>query len=351
VRFLDEAKIFVQSGDGGRGCVSFRREKFIPDGGPNGGDGGRGGDVRVRADPGLNTLIDFRYRQHFKAERGRHGMGSDRTGKSGAPLVIDVPVGTQILAEDRETLLFDLTEPGQEVRLLKGGDGGFGNARFKTSTNRAPRRADPGWPGEAMWIWLRLKLLADVGLVGQPNAGKSTLLAACTNAKPKIADYPFTTLAPQLGVVEMDHEAFVVADIPGLIEGASEGTGLGDRFLGHVERCAVLIHLVDATADDVVANYRTVREELDAYGHGLAAKPELVALSKIDALTADAVDLRAAALEAAGVPRVFRLSSIVRTGLPALLRAAKRAVDRARAAPVAAPARESAPEAAPESTS
>ena len=341
MRFLDEAKIFVKSGDGGRGCVSFRREKFIPDGGPNGGDGGRGGDVRVRADPSLNTLIDFRYRQHFKAERGRHGMGSDRTGKSGAPLVLDVPVGTQILADDRETLLFDLTEPGREVRLLKGGDGGFGNARFKTSTNRAPRRADPGWPGEEMWIWLRLKLLADVGLVGRPNAGKSTLLAACTNAKPKIADYPFTTLTPQLGVVEMDHDALVLADIPGLIEGASEGTGLGDRFLGHVERCAVLIHLVDATAADVVADYRTVRDELAAYGHGLAAKPELVALSKIDALGDDEVDARAAALAAAGVARVFRLSSIVKTGLPALLRAARHEVDRARAARATEPAPES----------
>jgi GTP-binding protein len=348
VRFLDEAKIFVKSGDGGNGCVSFRREKFVPDGGPNGGDGGRGGDVRVRADPALNTLIDFRYQQHFKAERGRHGMGSDRTGKSGAPLVLDLPVGTQIFADDRETLLVDLTEPGQEVRLLTGGDGGFGNARFKTSTNRAPRRADPGWPGEAMWIWLRLKLLADVGLVGQPNAGKSTLLSACTNAKPKIADYPFTTLAPQLGVVELDHEAFVIADIPGLIEGASEGTGLGDRFLGHVERCAVLIHLVDATADDVVGAYRTVREELAAYGHGLAGKPELVALSKIDALTSDEVDARAMALEAAGVARVFRLSSIVKTGLPALLRAAKQAVDRARAT-TAATAAETAREPAPES--
>jgi GTP-binding protein len=338
VRFLDEAKIFVKSGDGGPGCVAFRREKFIPDGGPNGGDGGRGGDVWVRADPSLNTLIDFRYRQHFKAERGRHGMGSDRTGKSGAPLILNVPVGTQVLADDRETLLHDLTAPGQEVRLVKGGDGGFGNARFKTSTNRAPRRADPGHPGEEMWIWLRLKLLADVGLVGQPNAGKSTLLSACTNAKPKIADYPFTTLAPQLGVVELDHEAFVIADIPGLIEGASEGTGLGDRFLGHVERCAVLIHLVDATGDDVAAAYRTVRDELAAYGHGLAAKPELVALSKIDALTADEVDAGAAALEAAGVPRVFRLSSLIRTGLPALLRAAAQQVERARASAVAEPA-------------
>jgi len=332
MRFLDEAKIFVKSGDGGNGCVSFRREKFIPDGGPNGGDGGRGGDVLVRTDPSLTTLIDFRYRQHFKAERGRHGMGSDRTGKSGAALVLTVPVGTQILADDRETLLYDLTEPQQEVRLLKGGDGGFGNARFKTSTNRAPRRADPGWPGEELWIWLRLKLLADVGLVGLPNAGKSTLLAAATNAKPKIADYPFTTLAPQLGVVALDHDAFVIADIPGLIEGASEGTGLGDRFLGHVERCAVLIHLVDATADDPVAGYRTVRRELEAYGQGLADKPELVALSKIDALAGSDVDDRVTALEAAGVPRVFRLSSLVRTGLPALLRTAKRAVDDARAA-------------------
>jgi len=338
VRFLDEAKIFVKSGDGGNGCVSFRREKFVPDGGPNGGDGGRGGDVWVRADPALNTLIDFRHKQHFKAERGHHGMGSDRTGKSGAALVIDVPVGTQILADDRETLLVDVTEAGQQVRLLKGGDGGFGNARFKTSTNRAPRRADSGWPGEEMWIWLRLKLLADVGLVGQPNAGKSTLLSACTNAKPKIGDYPFTTLAPQLGVVEMDHEAFVIADIPGLIEGASEGAGLGDRFLGHVERCAVLIHLVDATADDVAETYHTVREELAAYGYGLADKPELVALSKIDALGDDEVDSRAETLAAAGVPRVFRLSSIVKTGLPALLRAAKQEVDRARAERVKEPA-------------
>ena len=345
MRFLDEAKIFVKSGDGGPGCVSFRREKFVPDGGPNGGDGGRGGDVRLRADPALNTLIDFRYKQHFKAERGRHGMGSDRTGKSGATLVLDVPVGTQVLADDRETLLHDLTTPGQELRLLKGGDGGFGNARFKTSTNRAPRRADPGHPGEEMWIWLRLKLLADVGLVGAPNAGKSTLLAASTNAKPKIADYPFTTLTPRLGVVEFEHEAMVLADIPGLIAGASEGSGLGDRFLGHIERCAVLIHLVDATAataDDVAGAYRTVRDELCAYGHGLADKPELVALSKIDALGANELDARAAALEAAGAPRVFRLSSVVRTGLPALLRAAKRAVDRARAEGAAAPTEEAA---------
>lgn len=331
MRFLDEAKIFVKSGDGGNGCVAFRREKFIPDGGPNGGDGGRGGDVFVRADPALNTLIDYRYKQHFKAERGHHGMGSDRTGRSGKPLRLVVPVGTQIIAEDRETVLLDLTEPNQEVRLLKGGDGGFGNARFKTSTNRAPRRADPGWPGEELWIWLRLKLLADVGLVGQPNAGKSTLLSACTNAKPKIGDYPFTTLSPQLGTVEMDHDAFVIADIPGLIEGASEGTGLGDRFLGHVERCAVLIHLVDATQEDTVAAYRTVRQELEAYGHGLMDKPELLALSKIDALDEETIDARAAALEEAAGGPVYRLSSVVKTGLPALLRAAKKEVDAARA--------------------
>ncbi len=338
MRFLDEAKIFLKSGDGGNGCVAFRREKFIPDGGPNGGDGGRGGDVVVRTDPALNTLIDYRYKQHFKAERGSHGMGSDRTGRSGKPLLLTVPVGTQILAEDRTTVLFDLTEPGQELRLLKGGDGGFGNARFKTSTNRAPRRADPGWPGEEMWIWLRLKLLADVGLVGQPNAGKSTLLSACTNAKPKIGDYPFTTLSPQLGTVEMDHDAFVMADIPGLIAGASEGTGLGDRFLGHVERCAVLIHLVDATQEDVAAAYRTVRAELEAYGHGLAAKPELTALSKIDALAEEEIDARAEELRGASGAAVFRLSSVVRTGLPALLRAAKKEVDAARARRAAAAA-------------
>ncbi len=331
MRFLDEAKIFVKAGDGGNGCASFRREKFIPDGGPNGGDGGRGGDIVVRADAALNTLIDYRYKQHFKAERGQHGMGSDRTGRSGKPLVLVVPVGTQIVADDRATVLFDLTERNQEVRLLKGGDGGFGNARFKTSTNRAPRRADPGWPGEELWIWLRLKLLADVGLVGLPNAGKSTLLAACTNARPKIGDYPFTTLTPQLGTVDMDHDGFVIADIPGLIEGASEGVGLGDRFLGHVERCAVLIHLVDASRDDVTDAYETVRAELAAYGQGLTDKPELVALTKIDALDADVVESRAEALGALAVRPVFRLSSIVRTGLPALMRAAKKEVDAARA--------------------
>ena len=330
MRFLDEAKIYVKSGDGGNGCVAFRREKFIPHGGPNGGDGGRGGDVVVETDPALNTLIDFRYRQHFKAERGHHGMGSDRTGRGGETLLIKVPIGTQILAEDRETVLFDLDRPGLRITLAKGGDGGFGNTRFKTSTNRAPRRADPGWPGEELWVWLRLKLLADCGLVGLPNAGKSTFLASCSNAKPKIGDYPFTTTAPQLGTVTVDDDVFVIADIPGLIEGAHQGTGLGDRFLGHVERCAVLIHLVDGTGD-VAAAYRTVRGELEAYGHGLADKPELVCLSKLDALTPEAADAAATALaEAAGKP-VYRLSSVVKTGLPAVLRAAKKEVDAARA--------------------
>ncbi len=330
MRFLDEAKIYVKAGDGGNGCVAFRREKFIPHGGPNGGDGGRGGDVVVTTDTALNTLIDFRYRQHFKAERGHHGMGSDRTGRSGETLELAVPVGTQILADDRETVLYDLDRPDLRVTLAKGGDGGFGNARYKTSTNRAPRRADPGWPGEELWVWLRLKLLADCGLIGLPNAGKSTFLASCSNAKPKIGDYPFTTTAPQLGTVEVDDDVFVVADIPGLIEGAHEGTGLGDRFLGHVERCAVLIHLVDGTGD-VAAAYRTVRTELEAYGHGLADKPELVCLSKLDALTPEAADSAAEALAAAAAKPVYRLSSVVRTGLPAVLRAAKKEVDAARA--------------------
>jgi GTP-binding protein len=330
MRFLDEAKIYVKAGDGGNGCVAFRREKFIPDGGPNGGDGGRGGDVVIETDPALNTLIDFRYRQHFKAERGHHGMGSDRTGKSGRTLLIKVPVGTQVLADDRETLLYDLDRPGLRIRLAKGGDGGFGNARYKTSTNRAPRRADPGWPGAELWVWLRLKLLADCGLVGMPNAGKSTFLASCTNARPKIGDYAFTTLAPQLGTVELDDDVFVIADIPGLIEGASEGRGLGDRFLGHVERCAVLIHLVDGTGD-VATAYRTVRGELEAYGHGLVDKPELVCLSKLDALTPEDADAAAAALAEASGKSVFRLSSVVKTGLPAVLRAAKKEVDATRA--------------------
>ncbi len=294
MKFLDQAKIYIRSGDGGAGCVSFRREKFIEFGGPDGGDGGRGGDVVVECLSGLNTLIDYRYQQHFKAGRGVHGMGSNRSGARGADVVLKVPAGTQILDEDGETLIADLTEVGQRIVLARGGNGGFGNAHFKTSTNQAPRRANPGQEGEERWIWLRLKLIADAGLVGLPNAGKSTFLATVTAAKPKIADYPFTTLHPGLGVVRSDGREFVLADIPGLIEGAHEGAGLGDRFLGHVERCRVLLHLVDATGDHAGKAYKTVRKELDAYGHGLAEKPEIVALSKTDALDAAAIKEQAA---------------------------------------------------------
>ncbi|MCH8998255.1 MAG: GTPase ObgE, partial [Proteobacteria bacterium] len=265
MKFLDEAKIFIKSGNGGRGCLSFRREKSVEFGGPNGGDGGRGGDVVVEAVPALNTLIDYRYRQHFKARTGAHGRGKDMTGGAGEPAVIRVPVGTQVLSEDKSEVIADLTEPGQQVVLAEGGDGGFGNAHYKSATNRAPRRADPGWPGTERWVWLRLKLIADAGLVGLPNAGKSTLLAAVSHARPKVADYPFTTLHPVLGVVEAGGEAFVLADIPGLIEGAHEGAGLGDRFLGHVERCGVLLHLVDGAEEDVAGAYRALRAELAAY--------------------------------------------------------------------------------------
>src|ERR1700682_2917321 len=285
MKFLDEAKIYIRSGDGGNGCVSFRREKFIEYGGPNGGDGGNGGDVVAETVNGLNTLIDYRYQQHFTAKNGRGGMGKDRHGANGADMVLKVPVGTQIYDEDGETLLADLTELGQRVVLAHGGNGGFGNARFKSSTNRAPRHANPGQPGTELTIRLRLKLIADAGVVGLPNAGKSTLLAAVRAAKPKIADYPFTTLHPQLGVVRIDETEFVLADIPGLIAGAHEGAGLGDRFLGHVERCRVLLHLVDGTGAHGGEAYKTVRAELSAYGHGLAEKPEIVALNKADALT------------------------------------------------------------------
>src|SRR6201997_3400556 len=284
MKFLDEAKVYVRSGDGGNGCVAFRREKFIEFGGPSGGNGGRGGDVIIEAVSGLNTLIDYRYQQHFKAERGVNGMGKDRHGANGKAIVLKVPVGTQVFDEDRETLIHDFTTLGEKFVLAQGGNGGFGNAHFKTSTNRSPRNANPGQEGEERWIWLRLKLIADAGLIGLPNAGKSTLLARLSRAKPKIADYPFTTLRPQLGVVSAHGEEFVLADLPGLIEGASEGAGLGHRFLGHVERCAVLLHLIDATEDDVVGNWRTIRSELDAYGHDLTEKPEIIALNKADAL-------------------------------------------------------------------
>ena len=284
MKFLDQAKIYIRSGDGGGGSVSFRREKFIEFGGPDGGDGGRGGDVVAECVDGLNTLIDYRYQQHFKAQTGVHGMGRNRAGGRGSDVVLKVPVGTQIFDEDNETLITDLTEVGQRYVIAKGGNGGFGNAHFTTSTNRSPRRANPGQTGIERTIWLRLKLIADSGLVGLPNAGKSTFLASVSAARPKIADYPFTTLHPGLGVVKVDEREFVLADIPGLIEGAHEGLGLGDRFLGHVERCRVLLHLVDATSDNAGASYKIVRGELAAYGHGLEDKPEIVALSKTDAV-------------------------------------------------------------------
>ena len=330
MKFLDETKIFLKSGDGGNGCVGFRREKFIEYGGPNGGDGGRGGDVWIEAVGGLNTLIDYRYRQHFKAERGQGGMGRDRSGAKGSDIVIKVPAGTQVLDEDKETVLADLTEEGQRIRLLVGGDGGFGNAHYKSSTNRAPRRADPGWPGEEREVWLRLKLIADAGLIGLPNAGKSTFLAASTRARPKIADYPFTTLHPNLGVVYIDESEFVMADIPGLIEGAHEGHGLGDRFLGHVERCSVLLHLVDGTQEDVAGAYRTIRTELEAYAHGLAEKPEIVALNKIDAI--DPADLaeRDAALRAESGGDVLHLSGVSGEGAEIVRRTLMKVINEAR---------------------
>jgi GTP-binding protein len=286
MKFLDQAKVYVRSGDGGAGSVSFRREKFIEFGGPDGGDGGRGGDVWAEAVDGLNTLIDYRYQQHFKARAGGHGAGRLKAGANAEDVVLRVPAGTQIFEEDNETLIADLAKTGDRVLLARGGNGGFGNAHFKSSTNRAPRHANPGLPGQERWIWLRLKLIADAGIVGLPNAGKSTFLAAVSAARPKVADYPFTTLTPSLGVVRVGTASFVLADIPGLIAGAHEGHGLGTRFLGHIERCVVLLHLIDALQDDPVAAYRTIRKELKAYGGGLAAKPELVAFSKIDSLSA-----------------------------------------------------------------
>lgn len=308
MKFLDQAKVYIRSGNGGSGSIAFRREKFVEFGGPNGGNGGRGGDVIAECVDGLNTLIDYRYQQHFKAGTGTHGMGQNRTGPDGEDIILKVPVGTQIFEEDGETLIADFTEVGQRQVLLEGGNGGFGNAHFKSSTNQAPRRANPGLPGEEKWIWLRLKLIADAGLVGLPNAGKSTFLSAVTAAKPKIADYPFTTLHPGLGVVRAGAREFVLADIPGLIEGASEGAGLGDRFLGHVERCGVLIHLVDGTQEDVVGAYRTIRAELEAYGHGLEDKEEILCLNKIDALDPDTLAERKAALEEASGGEVLTIS-------------------------------------------
>jgi GTPase len=332
MKFLDQAKVYIRSGDGGAGSVSFRREKFIEFGGPDGGDGGRGGDVWVEAADGLNTLIDYRYRQHFKAAKGGHGMGRSRAGANGADAVLKVPAGTQVYEEDNETLVADLVNVGDRVRLAKGGNGGFGNEHFKSSTNRAPRHANPGQSGEERWIWLRLKLIADAGLVGLPNAGKSTFLASVSAAKPKIADYPFTTLNPHLGVVRVDTMSFVLADIPGLIAGASEGAGLGHRFLGHVERCAVLLHLVDVTGPDPVAAYRTVRKELKAYDPELAAKPEVVALNKADALPTDAADAAAATFKAKTRKTPHLISAVSRSGVDGVLAALSREIERARRA-------------------
>jgi GTP-binding protein len=323
MKFLDQCKIHIRSGDGGAGAVSFRREKFIEYGGPDGGDGGRGGDVWIEAVEGLNTLIDYRYQQHFKAKTGVHGMGRNRHGAAGADVVLKVPVGTLVLEEDQETEICDLDKPGMRFLLAAGGNGGFGNDRFKGPVNQAPRHANPGLPGIEKEIWLRLKLIADVGLVGLPNAGKSTLLAAVSAATPKIADYPFTTLTPNLGVVDLStNERFVIADVPGLIEGASEGLGLGTRFLGHLERTAVLIHLIDATADDPPGAWRTIRGELEAYGAGLEDKPELVVLNKIDALTDEERKAKAKALKRAAGTQPFLVSGVSGEGVRDLLRAA-----------------------------
>jgi GTP-binding protein len=321
MKFLDEAKVYIRSGDGGNGCVAFRREKFIEFGGPSGGNGGRGGAVIIEAVDGLNTLIDYRYQQHFKAPKGVHGMGKDRHGANGKDIALKVPVGTQVFDDDRETLLFDFTELGQTFTIAEGGNGGFGNAHFKSSTNRAPRHANPGQPGEERWIWLRLKLIADAGLVGLPNAGKSTFLAASSAAKPKIADYPFTTLHPQLGVVLIDGREFVLADIPGLIEGAHEGAGLGDRFLGHVERCRALLHLVDGTCEHAGKAYKTVRAELEAYDQGLAEKTEIVALNKSDAMTPEDLKQQLARLKRAAKKTPLVVSAATGQGVEEALRA------------------------------
>lgn len=342
MKFLDQAKIFLKSGDGGAGSCSFRREKYIEFGGPDGGDGGKGGDVVVDCVANLNTLIDFRYQQHFKGQTGHHGEGRNRTGGKGDDIVLRVPVGTQILTEDKEEVLADLTEAGQHVVLMKGGDGGFGNAHYKTSTNQAPRRADEGWPGKELWVWLRLKLIADGGLLGLPNAGKSTFLGAVTKARPKIGNYPFTTLHPNLGVASIGDEEFILADIPGLIEGAHDGAGLGDRFLGHIERCRVLLHLIDGTEEDVAQSYRIVREELRLYGGGLDEKLELVALNKCDALTPEQIDEKLATLKEVSGARIFPLSGIAGIGLKDLLYALLAEIKRSReeqgAGPLAAAA-------------
>jgi len=326
VKFLDQQKIYIKSGDGGAGCVGFRREKYLEFGGPDGGDGGRGGSVVIECVENLNTLIDFRYQQHFKARRGGHGQGRNKNGKAAEDIILKVPVGTQIFEEDNEYLLGDLMKPGQRMVLAKGGDGGRGNAHFKTSTNQAPRRAEDGWSGEEHWLWLQLKLIADAGLIGLPNAGKSTFLASVTRARPKIADYPFTTLYPNLGVGYVDGNEIVLADIPGLIEGAHEGAGLGDRFLGHVERCGVLLHLVDGTEDDIIKSYVTIRRELEEYGDILSSKSEIVALNKIDALTSELIKEKQLALSEVSRQDVVTISGISGMGIKHALRDVFRSV-------------------------
>ncbi|MEQ8899410.1 MAG: GTPase ObgE [Roseovarius sp.] len=327
MKFLDLAKVYIRSGSGGGGCISFRREKYIEYGGPDGGDGGKGGSVWVEAVEGLNTLIDFRYQQHFFADNGQPGMGRQRTGKDGEDILLRVPVGTEILDEDQETVIADMTEVGQRVELAHGGNGGWGNLRFKTSTNQAPRRSNPGQDGVERTLWLRLKLIADVGLVGLPNAGKSTFLAATSNARPKIADYPFTTLHPNLGVVEVDGVEFVVADIPGLIDGAHEGRGLGDLFLGHVERCAVLLHLIDGTSGTLVEDYHTIINELEAYGSALADKPRVTVLNKVDALDDEERAFLRDELTAGGAENVMLMSGVSREGVTEVLRALRAQID------------------------
>jgi GTP-binding protein len=332
MKFLDQCKIYLKSGDGGSGSASFRREKFIEFGGPDGGDGGKGGDVVFEVLDNLNTLIDYRYQQHFRAQNGRGGAGRERSGAGGRDVVLRVPVGTEVLAEDNEIVLADFTRAGERRVFLRGGDGGFGNSHYKSSTNQAPRRADPGWPGHETWVWLRLKLIADAGLVGLPNAGKSTLLARLSHAKPKIADYPFTTLRPQLGVVRLDDREFVLADLPGLIEGASDGAGLGTRFLGHVERCAVILHLVDGTADDIVDAYKTIRHELQSYGHGLSAKPQVIGLNKTDAIDPDEVPrkCRSLARTAGRGATVLPLSGVSGQGVAEIVAALLAAIEATR---------------------
>jgi GTPase len=332
MKFLDEAKIYVKAGDGGAGSVSFRREKFIEFGGPDGGDGGNGGDVWVEAANDLNTLIDYRYQQHFKVKTAGHGMGRLRAGENSDDIVLKVPVGTEILEEDRETVIADLAKAGQRARIAKGGNGGFGNHYFKSSTNRSPYNANPGQVGEERWVWLRLKLIADAGVVGLPNAGKSTLLSVVSAAKPKIADYPFTTLHPQLGVVKSDQDSFVLADIPGLIEGAHEGAGLGTRFLGHIERCAVLVHLIDITSDDPATAWKTVRAELKAYSKILAAKPEIIAFNKADALDQKTIDKKVKAFTAKTKKTPLVISAAAQQNIPELLRALMKVIRKARAA-------------------